>query len=280
MVWPFIFKEIRSREKISQEQLGKILGVTRSAIGQIETGNNTPTVPMLFKLIKRFNLNANRIGPMLEANEDRLPGLLTGLFHTDTERTAEKIVPGNPPAGTSEDIVRVPVVEIDVAAGGGSYNADYLTEIDAVFIPRTLLKGKKKQVYLAVRVRGESMSPTLLDKGLLIIHPVEPAEWRNIHDGQVYVVIDREGRSYVKRLKNRFDRGYLLLASDNPDKLQYGDFTLDEEDIHAIWQADGYFTTYMPDIHEQYYHRLTDIEAELSQVKNQIARISRSMEKK
>ena len=175
MVWPFIFKEIRSREKISQEQLGKILDMTRSAISQIEGGKNTPTVPLLFKLIKRFNLNADCISRMLDANQEQLPGFLPELFQGKTELPAEKMSSKQPVAGPGEEVVRVPVVDIDVAAGAGSYNTDYLNEVDAVFLPHTLLKGRRKQRYLAVRVRGESMSPTLLNKGLSIIHQVEPA---------------------------------------------------------------------------------------------------------
>ena len=35
---------------------------------------------------------------------------------------------------------------------------------------------------------------------------------------QVYVVTDRDGKAYVKRVKNRLDKGFIVCMSDNPDK--------------------------------------------------------------
>lgn len=61
--------------------------------------------------------------------------------------------------------------------------------------------GKNSRKYLCVRVKGQSMVPSILDGGYLIIRLMERSEWESIRDNYVYVVSDMEGRSYVKRLK-------------------------------------------------------------------------------
>lgn len=45
------------------------------------------------------------------------------------------------------------------------------------------------------------MSPTLLDCSFLILRLLDRSEWNEIKDNHVYVVSDRSGRAYVKRIK-------------------------------------------------------------------------------
>ena len=65
---------------------------------------------------------------------------------------------------------------------------------------------------------------------------------------QVYVVTDRDGKAYVKRVKNRLDKGFIVCMSDNPDKAYYPNFNLQTDEIHTIWHAEWYISAKMPNI--------------------------------
>ncbi|MCC8172622.1 MAG: hypothetical protein LIP00_12770, partial [Parabacteroides sp.] len=173
---------------------------------------------------------------------------------------------------SADDLIRIPLVDVEAAAGAGSYNGSYTEEVDAVFVPGSMVK--KKKPYLGIRIKGDSMAPTLLNGGYLIIRELSRAEWRNIRDGYVYVVVTREGLTYVKRIKNRLSQGFLVCTSDNPDKMAYGNFNLYEEDLYSVWYAEWYFTAKMPNIQEQYYQRLSALENNFDEIREEFLRLS------
>lgn len=51
----------RSREKLTQEELGKLVGVTRQTIIAIEKGNYTPSVLLALKIAKYFNTTVEKL---------------------------------------------------------------------------------------------------------------------------------------------------------------------------------------------------------------------------
>lgn len=68
-------KEIRKEKRMTQTELGEVLGVTKQAIASAEVGNNNPSIKFISKLITDLNVNANwliaGIGePFLETPED------------------------------------------------------------------------------------------------------------------------------------------------------------------------------------------------------------------
>jgi len=162
----------------------------------------------------------------------------------------------------------IPVTDINVAAGNGGYdNPDYITAEDTIRLPENLLsKGR----HICVRVKGESMSPTLQDSGFVVIRLLSPDEWEHMRNEHVYVVSDKEGRSYLKRVKNRVTRGFVTLMSDNPDKSSYPNFNLQVDEINTIWHVEWYLSAKMPNIHDQYYSRLQRLEDKLDDVVDQL----------
>lgn len=182
-----------------------------------------------------------------------------------------------PPCDDS-DMVSIPLVDISVAAGSGFYNPDYLSEIDCIQMPRSMVKGS--QPHLCVRIKGESMVPTLQDGGYLIIRLLDPSEWRYIRDGHVYVVAEKEGRAFVKRLKNRFvEHGFIVCMSDSPDVQRYPNFNLMEYEINTIWYAEWYISAKMPNIHVTYYNKVTEMEDALEEMRMTFSNELQSMRK-
>lgn len=173
----------------------------------------------------------------------------------------------------SVDIVNIPIVEISVAAGDGYYNSDTLDVIDSIQLPQSMVK--RGSQYFCVRVKGESMAPTLLDSSFLVIRLLDRGEWEYLPEGQVYVITDREGKAYVKRIKNRLNKGFVVCMSDNPDKAYYPNFNLQEDEIQTIWHAEWYISAKMPNIHQTYYTKVSQLEDDMAEMKNDITMLKK-----
>lgn len=198
----------------------------------------------------------------LEKEENKSPLFLPSGGKTISTKIIELPVP----VGDDSEMVNVPVVDISVAAGGGFYNPDHMSEIDSIRFPRSMIKGNS--TYLCVRIKGESMVPTLQDGGYLVIRMLDRAEWQDIRDGHVHVVSDVEGRAYVKRLKNRLkEYGFVVCRSDNPDPMGYPSFNLMEDELSTIWHVEWYISAKMPNIHATYYNKVDELEDAIEELR-------------
>lgn len=54
-------QDYRNQNKITQEELGKAVGVTRQTIIAIEKGNYTPSVLLALKIAKYFNTAVEKL---------------------------------------------------------------------------------------------------------------------------------------------------------------------------------------------------------------------------
>ena len=174
------------------------------------------------------------------------------------------------------DMVGIPVVDISVAAGHGFDNPDYMEEVDAIYFPKSMIHSG--QTYLCVRIKGESMAPTLQDGGYLVIRLLDRSEWQYIREGYVYVISDTEGRSYVKRLKNRLsEHGFIVCTSDNPDVTRYRNFHLFENEINTVWYAEWYISAKIPNIHTHYYNKVNELEDKYDDIINQMQQMQKEI---
>lgn len=191
------------------------------------------------------------------------------LTEKESDLSQRNVYPESNLTRPSVDIVSIPIVEISVAAGDGYYNGDALDVIDNIQLPQSMVK--RGSQYFCVRVKGESMAPTLLDSSFLVIRLLDRGEWEYMPEEQVYVVTDRDGKAYVKRVKNRLDKGFIVCMSDNPDKAYYPNFNLQTDEIHTIWHAEWYISAKMPNIHQTYYTKVSHLEDEMAEMRNDIA---------
>lgn len=177
----------------------------------------------------------------------------------------------------SEDLISIPIVDISIAAGcGGCDNSDNIEIIDTIKLPSHMLH--HGSVYYCARVHGESMSPTMLDSSYVILRLLDRSEWGNIKDYYVYGISDREGRSYIKRLKNRFrEHGFITCMSDNVDKANYPNFNLMENEINHILYAEWYLSAKMPNLNETYYDKVNQLEDDMDVLKNQVSLIMKNI---
>lgn len=176
-----------------------------------------------------------------------------------------------------DNFVSIPLVDISVAAGCCGYdNPDYLEVVDTIKMPSSMVHDGCR--YFCVHIKGESMSPTLLDSSYVVVRLLERSEWQDMPDRHVYVVSDRDGRSYIKRVKNRFSKhGFIVCMSDNIDKVNYPNFNLEEQEINSILHAEWYFSAKMPNLNETYYDKVNQLEDDMDVIKRQMAQIVKSI---
>ena len=251
-----IFQMINSNESVFPSLLPMLSLDDSSKEGNLKgnlNGNLTPNLPPESR---------NSKSTTLEKEEAK-----SSLFLPDSGKTiSTKIIEVPIPMADDDEMTNVPVVDISVAAGSGFYNPDYLSEIDSIRFPKSMIKGN--QTYLCVRIKGESMVPTLQDGGYLVIRLLDRGEWQYMQDGHVYVVSDTDGRAFVKRLKNRLSEyGFIVCRSDNPDPMGYPSFNLMENEINTIWHAEWYISAKMPNIHEVYYNKVSEMENAIDDIR-------------
>jgi hypothetical protein bfra3_07237 len=227
-------------------------------------------------LNSRMNVGADLIATLSDLYNIDANWLLNGRGSMLKEEQKQSEEPLVVMSASTDDFVRIPIVDISVAAGSGYNNPDYIEEVECISMPASMIKDGK--VYLCVRVKGQSMVPSILDGGYLIIRKVDRCEWEGIRDNYVYVVSDMEGKAYVKRLKNRLrQHGFVVCMSDNADKQNYPNFNIYEEELNTIWYAEWYFSAKIPNIQESYYRKQGELEDRLDELTAQFQQFQKAL---
>ena len=287
-------KQIRKESGLSQEAFAASIGVTRANLSQIELGNQMPTLEIISSIVRIYGKSYSwlidgkeildkRVTPPDTEKRGNLKGNLKGnpISQGHSESYIKKVTAGKNPDETGKIIEHVidtsglrlvPMVDISAAAGEGYLNQEQLDEQQVLRLPSTMVKSG---YHLCIRVKGPSMAPTFQDGGYLLIRLLDKNEWATVRNEYCYVIVDTEGKTYVKRLRNRFnaaDGGFIVCTSDNPDKMSHPNFNLRSVEIQHIWWVSWYFTAKMPNIHDVYYNRLSRLEENFDEFSQQVKR--------
>jgi len=283
----FIF--LREKSKLSQAQLSLTLGFSRGVWNMYEKGNSKPSLDDLVKISDYFGYSpADLIGTDLSnvhlnekiESEKKSKNVhlnvhpnvhLSGKKKEQTHDVKITIVSDTQDKYGSK-ITTIPITDLSIAAGGGAINESNIDISNSIQLPSILVKPGHS--YLCVRIKGESMAPTLQDGGYVIVRLLDRSEWAKMRDERIFGVIDTEGKSYLKRIKNRFKQGFIVLRSDNPDYASYPSFNLEHDEISSIWYAEFYLSAKMPNVHDQYYTRLQQLEDRFDSLSNYIKGIN------
>ena len=236
-------KRCREMLEMSQISFSQALNVKQQTISQIENGSILPSFEILVLLAEKYGVSYQEIIDGRKADKD---GQNVSL---------------------PSELVSVPITDISVAAGMGNFNEDYVEIMNTIQLPPHLVRKGK---HLCVKIKGHSMSPTLQDGGFVIIRQLEHFEWEKQTDERIFVITTKKGEAFIKRLKLRFKKDFVVCMSDNPDKFTYPNFNLDINDINTLWYAEWYLSAKMPNIHEQYYERLQRLEDEVDEIKRKL----------
>ena len=97
---------------------------------------------------------------------------------------------------------------------------------------------------VAFNVSGESMYPTAKERDIVAIIPEEV---QIIVNGEIYLVITRDGQRMVKRLRKngKDETGATIITciSDNENQELYAPFTISGNDVHKIFRVKGFISS-------------------------------------
>ena len=199
---------VREKAKLSQEELAEKLGVTQTTITRYENGHRLPCADFLESLVKLSGCD---------------PGWLLAGEAEIIEVPSGGDIPGS-------DYILVPRVSGEIAAGEG-LAPEPSVEIRIAFRRDWIQKkGDPKNMSL-IRVRGDSMEPTLFSGDTVLIdhgkNYIEP-------EGGLYAMAV-DGLIMIKRLQPLPDKK-IRVISDNP---KYVTYAAAPERIHingkAVW---------------------------------------------
>lgn len=294
-------KLLRSKNNLSQQSVADACNVSRGLIAQIESGNTNPNLPILSVLVRLFNTTFEYLiegyqgDSQSQKQQGNMQGNMQGLGDGQNEtpqknKSKEYSISQNETPqfqepkteyvtviNDSEGFELIPMLEIKAAAGSGYINPDKYDQEAVLRLPSAMLKGKS---HICIRIKGDSMAPTLHDSGYLVIRQLERTEWQFMPDGRVYVVSDNDNQVYLKRIKPRFEKGFIVLTSDNPDKASHPNFNLTIEEIATIWYVEWYFTAKMPNIHDNFYSKVSTVEEGLEMLTQEVESLKKKIDQK
>jgi len=202
-------KAERKAKNLTQEELGKLVGVGKSSVSQWESG--------LTKNMDGTNmvLTAKALGVSPD-------WLATGEGSKRIHDTSGAMVGSDAvikPLIDAEEHGFLPIqhAALIVKAGNDGFTVDHIDDMrQPLFFREDWYRdnGYKPEKMLAVSVSGESMWPKMSPGDVVIINTASTQP----KDGKVFVV-NYEGEVVIKRLAR--DAGQWWLASDNPDKQRY-----------------------------------------------------------
>lgn len=203
-------KKSRLKLKLTQEELGELLGVSKRTIINYENGGVIPpTKAKILERVLRLSLTSEEIKPVLPVEESKI--------------VKNKYINLNSKKGL------IPYYDIDFVAG----NIDVFDD-----------KGEHVSYYMDIpQYRGcisfncmnDSMTPKI-DKGNILLAKKEEYWQDFIEYGQVYGVVLQNGRRYLKYVcrpeeKEKYNT-HFKLQSENTF---YEPFELPKDKIKSMW---------------------------------------------
>ena len=168
-------RELRLKAGLSQEELGKLLGVKKAAVSMWERGQNRPPIDKIFKMAKIFGVRPSDIMPKLEGDEVELIEL-------------------------PKPVKIIPIYSLPVSAGNGMF-PDEIYILDKLPVHRV-------DVDFAVKVDGDSMEPVVPDGAIILVKENPEAKdgdmilctydghvfvkWFHKDDGEIYLVSENQ----------------------------------------------------------------------------------------
>jgi len=205
MTWHNRLTQAREAKGIKKSAFATLVGVKPSSVTDWENGDT--------KMIVGANLM--RVCSVLEISPD---WLIDGIG--DMEGAASPSIPGAMPVVISDEnddnFYHIPLVKFRISAGvtGFQTEPDGNDETFVVSKAWARNKGFHYELLVAIRVKGQSMEPTLYEGDIVVINTGD----RKMVDNAVFAM-NYDGESVVKRMSR--DAGEWWLMSDNVDQKRY-----------------------------------------------------------
>lgn len=201
----------RTRLKISQAGIGRIIGVSQPQARDRLLGEVEFSLSEIEKLERRFGAEA----PIRRRS-------------TDGMRLAEEV-----PA--FQNFKQVPEYDVSVSAGGGALIDGENMRSQWPFDPSYLsdVLGLANANLAILEVRGDSMEPTLSSGDRVMVNMSD----KQVSQPGIFILWDGDG-TVIKRVEKDFTEGKIALISDNK---RHGRYTVSGDDLQivgrVVWAA-------------------------------------------
>jgi transcriptional regulator with XRE-family HTH domain len=246
-------RALRQQKGRSQEELGLSLGLSRSAVSQIESGQIYPSLETLGKIVKYYSTSWDDL-------------VASDIKEGASSKTLQTLVTTVDNAG-KDNIVLVP---IRAQAGYlvGAQQPEYIEQLPTFWLP-----GLTNGTYRAFEVNGYSMlsdNVGFFPGDIVVAEYVERIE--DIKDGFVYVLVNNAqevDNIILKRCLNYTDKGSVIICkSDNKD-VQYPTFPLPVDNIKEVWRFKMKLTRHAPEP-SGLYDRINALERDMALLRTKI----------
>lgn len=212
-------KSARNRAGISQQELGKAVGVTQAAIQKLESGKAKASTKLID--IARF-LQVSPEWLLYEEGEVSSGKTKDGVPMSDIRADPVDVWDSSSPL--TDDEVFIPYFSsIELAAGSGHCNNEDYSGHKLKFSRATLRRyGATPVNVVAFPVHGDSMSPVIPNGSTVVVDTGH----KNIVDGGIYA-IEQDDLFRIKLLYRQ--PGKLLIKSYNTDE-----FPEEEAETHKV----------------------------------------------
>ena len=211
--------EFRESLNLKQREFAAQLGFSAGLVGQIESGRAEPSRNFLQRMADRYQVNSAWI---LEGREPMVFASLPGFASASDDEV--RITPANlahPASGDfaygEEEFTLVKRYDVNLSAGPGLIPVENALSEHLAFSRNWLRReGINGQLCGLVRVRGDSMAPTIPDGSMVLIHMPEMTV---LQEG--IFAFSRNGAAYIKRIipagsEHDGRATSLVILSDNP----------------------------------------------------------------
>jgi len=222
--WSERFREIREKHRMSQAEIGRVIGKDATQVSRYERGAVKKFPNGLYKLLDGVfsedeleYIEKGKDKAIQISQGDKSVGYIGSVGgHVITgDDNGHDIVQESPERYGSDEVVLPYYPETYASAGGGAFNG--FDTSSPVSISRGFLQSyfgiiAAKGLHI-INVVGDSMEPTLKNGEMIFVNPIENEGFR---DGGVYVLMCGD-TILVKRVRQHPITKEYTLISDNPD---------------------------------------------------------------
>jgi len=266
---------LRKRQKLSQEEMAKRIGISRSTINNYENAYAEPGLKTLMDFSSYFDISADSLlGSNLSTNPD-WQALKANQNEGDyVQGTKLRILATTVDSRNHENIELVP----QRARAGyteGYHDPEYIRTLPTFQLP--FLSTDRK--YRTFQISGDSMLP-IPDKSYVIGEYV--SDWHEVKDGGAYVVVTRDEGIVFKIIYNQIKiRKNFLLRSLNT---AYEPYELPVSEVLEIWKFVNYISNQIPEPavpgQDSLMESVTRITEEAERITRVLAKRSKALEAK
>lgn len=224
-------KSVRKKNRLSQVEFAEQLEITQSVVSLMEAGKASVSVDVIRKISEIYRVSCD--------------WLIFG------DGRYEKISCANG---------YIPLINVEAKAGYLKNPGDvkYLDTLDLYRIP-----GFENGNYRIYDVDGDSMMPTILPRDRVIC---EEINLDDILDGSICCVVTKKD-ILLKRVYRSPKKGKLIFKSDNSN---FKNLEFAEKDVIEVWLVVSKLTNSFASNTSDQDKRLTDMEAELREIKQSL----------